>query len=109
MLTMSIASANRITEILVETPSITNPENPVMEVKSGEIQFDNVHFSYAHGAEEEILTGIDLTIHDGETIGIIGGTGCGKSSFVCLPDKSVNNQFFMIVCVLLILTHSLNL
>ena len=87
MLTMSIASANRITEILVETPSIMNPENPIMEVKSGEIQFDNVHFSYAHGAEEEILTGIDLTIHDGETIGIIGGTGCGKSSFVNLISR----------------------
>lgn len=87
MLTMSMASANRIAEILTETPSIVNPKDPVMEVKSGAICFDHVHFSYAHGAEEEILTDIDLTIEDGETIGIIGGTGCGKSSFVNLISR----------------------
>lgn len=87
MLSMSVASANRIIEVLDERPDITNPENPIMEVKNGDIDFNNVTFSYKKGKGEETLENIDLHIHSGETIGIIGGTGSGKSSFVNLISR----------------------
>jgi len=87
MITMSIASAKRISEVINEQPDIKNPQNPVMEILNGSIDFNNVSFSYKHGTGEETLSGIDLHIKSGETIGIIGGTGCGKSSFANLISR----------------------
>lgn len=87
MLSMSVASARRIVEVLDEKPDITNPKEPVMEVKNGDIDFNHVTFSYKKGKGEETLENIDLHIHSGETIGIIGGTGSGKSSFVNLISR----------------------
>ena len=87
MLTMSIASAKRITEVLTEEPDITNPENPVETITDGSIDFNNVDFSYKHGTGEKTLAGIDLHIRSGETIGIIGGTGCGKSTLANLISR----------------------
>lgn len=88
MLTMSAASGRRIAEVLDEKPDLTNPEKPVMEIPDGHIDFDHVSFSYKHGGDgEETLHDIDLHIASGETIGIIGGTGCGKSSLVNLISR----------------------
>ena len=84
MLSMSMASIRRIREVLAETPDIHDPENPVLEVKDGSIDFDHVTFSYKHGSGKNALTDIDLHIRSGETIGVIGGTGSGKSSLVNL-------------------------
>ena len=88
MLTMSAASGRRIAEVLDEKPDLTNPEKPVMEISDGRIDFNHVSFSYKHGGDgEETLHDIDLHIASGETIGIIGGTGCGKSSLVNLISR----------------------
>ena len=87
MLTMSLASGQRITEVLTEEPSIKNPENPVMEVKDGSIDFNHVNFAYHEGAKEYVLSDIDLHIKAGETIGIIGGTGSAKTSLVNLISR----------------------
>lgn len=87
MLSMSIASARRIAEVLNETPDLANPEEPVMEITDGSIDFNHVNFSYKKGTGEDTLHDIDVHIHSGETIGIIGGTGCGKSSFVNLISR----------------------
>ena len=88
MLTMSAASADRITEVLTEEPDIVNPEHPLYEVPDGSIRFDNVHFTYKKDGEgDENLHDIDLEIRSGETIGIIGGTGCGKSTLVSLISR----------------------
>ena len=87
MITMSIASAERITEVLNEETAIKNPEHPVMEVPDGSIDFDHVSFSYEKGAEEFVLQDIDLHIRSGETIGIIGGTGSAKSTLVNLISR----------------------
>ncbi|MEF2794233.1 MAG: ABC transporter ATP-binding protein [Hydrogeniiclostridium sp.] len=87
MITISLASGRRIVEVLEEQPDITNPSAPVMEVESGSIDFNNVSFSYKHGSGEETLHDINLHIKAGETIGIIGGTGCGKSSLVSLISR----------------------
>ena len=87
MMTMSAASAKRIAEVLTETPDIVNPENPVMEVKDGSIRFENVDFKYKKDSENLVLTNIDLNIKSGETIGIIGGTGSGKSTLVNLISR----------------------
>ena len=87
MLTMSIASANRIAAVLEETPDINDPENPVTEIPNGSIDFNDVSFSYKHGSGDSTLNGIDLHIKSGETIGIIGGTGCGKSTLVSLISR----------------------
>ena len=84
MISMSMASIRRIREVLDETPDLHDPEHPVMEVKDGTIDFDHVNFSYKHGSGKEALTDIDLHIKSGETIGVIGGTGSGKSSLVNL-------------------------
>ena len=84
MLSMSMASIRRISEVLQETPDLKEPEHPVTEVADGSVDFDHVTFSYKHGSGKNALTGIDLHIKSGETIGIIGGTGCGKSSLVNL-------------------------
>ena len=87
MLTMSAASAKRIAEVLEEKADIVNPQNPVMEIADGSIVFDNVDFSYKHGSGEKTLKDIDISISSGETIGIIGGTGCGKSTLVNLISR----------------------
>lgn len=87
MLVMSNASAQRIAEVLEEEPDIVNPENPVMEVPNGSVDFDHVDFSYKTGTGEKTLQDIDLHIRSGETIGVIGGTGSGKSSLVSLISR----------------------
>ncbi len=92
MLTMSAASAKRIVEVLTEKPSLTNPENPVMTVANGAIDFEHVSFSYKKGSGEDTLKDIDLHIKSGETIGIIGSTGCGKSSFANLISRLYDVQ-----------------
>ena len=84
MISMSLASIRRISEVLSETPDLKDPEHPVMEVKDGQIDFNHVNFSYKHGSGKNALSDIDLHIHSGETIGVIGGTGSGKSSLVNL-------------------------
>lgn len=87
MVTMSVASARRVAEVLNEKPDITNPENPVMEVADGSIEFQHVYFSYKKDAKEPVLKDINLKIRSGETIGILGGTGSGKSSLVSLLSR----------------------
>ncbi|MBR0397353.1 MAG: ABC transporter ATP-binding protein [Eubacterium sp.] len=118
MITLSQASAKRVCEVLNETADITNPEQPVMEVADGSIEFRNVSFSYKTGADgtdgdpeaadaaglktglagpgmeenggntsRSVLHNINLSISAGETIGIIGGTGSGKTSLVNLLSR----------------------
>ena len=84
MISMSMASIRRISEVLSETPDLKEPEEPVTQVADGSIDFDHVSFSYKHGSGKNALSDIDLHIASGETIGVIGGTGSGKSSLVNL-------------------------
>lgn len=84
MISMSLASVRRISEVLDETADIADPKSPVMEVPDGRIDFNHVNFSYKHGSGKNALSDIDLHIKSGETIGVIGGTGSGKSSLVNL-------------------------
>ncbi len=87
MLTMSIASAERICEVLTETSDIVNPENPAYNVADGSITFDHVTFRYNQTSDTPVLSDINLSIASGETIGIIGGTGSSKSSLVNLISR----------------------
>ena len=87
MITISQASIERITEVLNEEPTIKDNDNPIFEVKDGSIDFENVSFSYVGKKEKECLKNIDLHIKSGETIGIIGGTGSGKSTLVNLIPR----------------------
>ena len=87
MIVISRASLERINEVLIEVPDITNPENPVMEVTDGAITFNHVSFSYSNDKNKLCLKNINLEIHSGETIGIIGGTGSSKSSLVQLIPR----------------------
>ena len=87
MITMSMASARRVTEVLNETADIADPADPVMEVPDGSIVFDHVNFSYKKESSEPVLKDINLSINAGETIGIIGGTGSAKSSLVNLISR----------------------
>ena len=87
MITMSMASARRVTEVLNETADIADPADPVMEVPDGSIVFDHVNFSYKKESSESVLKDINLSINAGETIGIIGGTGSAKSSLVNLISR----------------------
>lgn len=87
MITMSLASARRIAEILNEKTDIQNPDKPVMTVKDGSISFKNVDFVYASKADKKVLDHIDLNISSGETVGIIGATGSSKSSLVQLIPR----------------------
>ena len=82
MIIMSRASAERIVEILNEKSDLTNGESPVTEVKDGSVVFDHVSFSYTGKKDKICLSDINLNIRSGETVGIIGGTGSGKSSLV---------------------------
>lgn len=87
MVTMSMASAQRITQVLNEKADLVNPEQPVREVRDGSIVFENVDFSYKAESKEPVLKDINLKIHAGETVGIIGGTGSAKSSLVNLISR----------------------
>ena len=87
MITMARASAERITEVLNEKSDLTNNDNPVYSVKNGDIDFNQVNFKYKSTSEEMVLSDIDVHIKSGETIGIIGGTGSSKSSFVNLISR----------------------
>ena len=87
MLTMSVESAKRITEVLDEKPAIENPEDPVTCVADGSVDFENVNFKYSEKAERNALSDINIHIKSGMTVGIIGGTGSGKSSLVQLIPR----------------------
>ncbi len=87
MLSMSLASAERVSEVLNETSSLQNPEEPIMEVKDGSIVFKNVDFGYNTTSEKPVLRDINLEIKAGETIGIMGGTGTGKTSLINLISR----------------------
>lgn len=87
MITMAGESGKRIAEVLSEKSTLSNPENPVYEVKDGSISFDHVNFKYSKEAKRMVLSDIDLHIRSGETIGIIGGTGSSKSSLVQLIPR----------------------
>ena len=87
MLTRSLASARRIRQVLEEEPSLVSPENPLSEVPSGEITFENVSFKYYSKAEKNTLSHVNLQIRAGETVGIIGGTGASKSTLVQLIPR----------------------
>lgn len=87
MITISRASAERITEILDEESTLKNCSDPVYEVKDGSITFEDVTFSYARKADKPVLNHVNLSIASGDTVGIIGGTGSSKSSFVQLIPR----------------------
>ena len=87
MCIISQASAERICQVLNEESTVTNPENPVMEVKNGEIDFNHVTFRYSATSEKPVLDDIDLKIRSGMTVGIVGGTGSAKSSLVQLVPR----------------------
>lgn len=87
MITMSVASARRISEVLLEESTLTNPENPVMEVPNGSIEFKEVDFSYNRDCAAPTLLAVDLSIRSGETIGILGATGSAKTSLVNLISR----------------------
>ena len=85
--TMSKASGERVCEVLNEVTDLHNPENPVMQVKDGSIDFENVGFSYAKDKDNLCLKKVNLSIKSGETVGIIGSTGSSKTSFVQLIPR----------------------
>lgn len=87
MITMSLASGRRISEVINEQSDLVSPKHALKEVKSGKIDFNHVTFSYKHGTGEPVLKDVDLHIASGETIGIIGGTGSAKSSLVNLISR----------------------
>ena len=87
MVSMSTASAKRIAEVLNEKPDLADPDKPSETVEDGRIDFNHVNFSYKKDSQTDTLSDIDIHINAGETIGIIGGTGCGKSSFVSLISR----------------------
>ena len=87
MITMADESAKRVCEVLTEKNTLTNPENPVYEVKDGSVDFDNVSFKYSKTAKRNALENINLHINSGETIGIVGGTGSSKSSLIQLISR----------------------
>ena len=87
MITMSTESAERIVEVLTEESTLQNPENPVMEVKDGSVDFNHVSFKYSKKAARNSLSDIDLHIRSGEIIGILGGTGSSKTSLIQLIPR----------------------
>ena len=87
MSTMAKTSGERIVEVLKEKPDLTNPKKPITNIKDGSIEFKNVSFSYVNRKDKECLKNVSLKIKSGETIGIIGGTGAGKSSLVNLIPR----------------------
>ncbi len=87
LLSRTVASAVRIVEVLDDEPSIRNPENPVMAVKDGSIEFSDVTFRYKGGRGEATLSSISLKIESGMSVGIVGGTGSGKSTLISLIPR----------------------
>lgn len=87
MIVISEASVERVAEVLNEKATLSNPEKPLMTIENGDIEFKNVQFKYNKRSEEADLSQIDLTIKSGETIGIIGGTGSGKSTLIQLIPR----------------------
>lgn len=87
MISMSVASARRIAEVIEEESTIKNPENPIKEVENGSIEFKDVTFRYNEESEKPVLDRVSVRINSGETIGIIGATGSSKSSFVNLISR----------------------
>lgn len=87
MLVMSLESARRIVEVLDEKSNLTNPENPITEVKNGDVEFDDVSFKYSAAAEKFTLENVNLKIKSGETVGILGGTGSSKTTLVNLISR----------------------
>ncbi len=87
IVTMSEESARRICEVLIEEPDLANPQDPVYEVKDGSIDFDNVSFRYNKNADRMALADVDLHIRSGEVIGVIGGTGSSKTTFIQLISR----------------------
>lgn len=87
MITMASESGKRIVEVLDEQSSLSNPANPVMDIENGSIDFNNVSFKYSKTAEKNTLSGINLHIESGQTVGIIGGTGSSKSTLVQLISR----------------------
>ena len=87
MITLSMASAERIAEVLNEKADLANPKDPRMQVADGSIAFENVSFSYKKDNESPVLSQVNLNIRAGETIGIIGGTGSAKTSLVNLISR----------------------
>ena len=87
MITISRSSAERISEILNERSTIQNPEHPVTEVKDGSICFTDADFMYSADADKKVITNANISIDSGETVGIIGGTGSSKTSFVQLIPR----------------------
>lgn len=87
MVTISAESVRRISEVLSEKPLLNNPENPAMSVADGSVDMENVNFKYSKTAEKNVLEGINIHIDSGMTVGVIGGTGAGKSTFVQLIPR----------------------
>ena len=87
LLTRSLASATRISEVLDERPSLVEKENPIEKVENSTIEFNHVSFKYSASAKEETIKDISLKIAEGETIGILGGTGSGKTTLVQLIER----------------------
>jgi ATP-binding cassette subfamily B protein len=87
MVIMSLESGRRIVEVLDEKSDITNPQNPVKEVKNGDVTFTNVSFKYSQSADRNALEGVNLAIKSGETVGIIGATGSSKTTLVNLISR----------------------
>lgn len=87
MITMSKASAERIVEVIEEKPNLTNPKNPLKTVQSGDISFENVSFSYKNDKQKLALRNINLSVEQGQTIGILGGTGAAKTTLVQLIPR----------------------
>lgn len=87
MITMSLASARRISEVINEKSDLVSPDEALKVVKDGSIDFQHVSFSYKHGSGEPVLKDVNLHIESGETIGIIGGTGSAKSTLVNLISR----------------------
>ena len=87
MLTISMESLRRIAEVLQEAPSLHNPDQPVTEVRDGSIDFDGVSFKYAQTAQKNALDQIDLHIRSGMTVGVLGGTGAGKTTLIQLIPR----------------------
>ena len=87
MVSISAESANRVAEVIVHSPSLTSPADGLTEVADGEVRFEGVSFRYSQEAETDALCGIDLTIPSGTTLGVVGGTGSGKTTLIQLVSR----------------------
>ncbi|MBR4549113.1 MAG: ABC transporter ATP-binding protein [Oscillospiraceae bacterium] len=87
MMTLSYESMKRLAEVLREEPSLRNPENPVREVKDGSVEFTDVAFRYSREAQNDALYDVDLRISSGMTVGVLGGTGSGKTTLIQLIPR----------------------